>query len=209
MVSGDSVHIMNKKHEREDELVLELLDAIGKRSDISQRHLARHLGVALGLANSYLKRCIRKGLIKIRQAPANRYLYYLTPKGFAEKSRLTAKYLSISFDFYRQASASCTRVLEGCAARGWRRVLLCGVSDLAEIASLRALETDVEIVGVYDADSEQTRFVGLDVWKELDGAASFDGAILTDVRAPAESYETLVELVGRDRLLVPDVLRLE
>jgi len=28
--------------------------------------------------------------MKIKQAPANRYVYYLTPKGFAEKSRLTA-----------------------------------------------------------------------------------------------------------------------
>ena len=44
------------------------------------------MGVALGLANSYLKRCIRKGFIKITEAPANRYLYYLTPQGFAEKA---------------------------------------------------------------------------------------------------------------------------
>ena len=82
---------MNTAPEREEQLVLELLDAVGKRSDLSQRHLAHHMGVALGLANSYLKRCVRKGLIKITEVPANRYLYYLTPKGFTEKSRLTAK----------------------------------------------------------------------------------------------------------------------
>ena len=95
---------MNGKDEREEQLVLELLDQVGKKNNVSQRHLARHLGVALGLANSYLKRCIRKGFIKITEAPANRYLYYLTPKGFTEKSRLTAKYLSSSFSFYRKAA---------------------------------------------------------------------------------------------------------
>lgn len=200
---------MNRKPERDDELVLELLDAIGKRSDVSQRHLARHLGVALGLANSYLKRCIRKGFVKIREAPANRYLYYLTPKGFAEKSRLTAKYLSVSFAFYRHASESCAQALERCTANGWARVLLCGVSDLAEIAALRALEAGIEIVGIYDPGSDKDRFIGKDVWSELNGAAPFDGVILTDVREPADSYESLVELVGRERVLVPDVLRLE
>lgn len=199
---------MNTKDEREDQLVLELLDAIEKKSDLSQRHLARHLGVALGLANSYLKRCVRKGFVKVRDAPANRYLYYLTPKGFAEKSRLTARYLSISFAFYRRASASCAEVLGRCAHNGWDKVLLCGVSDLAEIACLQAIETDIEIVGIYDPHSERTRFVGKSIWRELDGAAAFDGCILTDVQSPSASYEHLVTLVGRERVLVPDVLRL-
>ena len=89
--------------DREQALTLELLAAIESRSDVTQRHLAARLDVALGLANSYLRRCVRKGLVKITQAPANRYLYYLTPQGFAEKSRLTAHYLSVSFDFYRHA----------------------------------------------------------------------------------------------------------
>ncbi len=199
---------MNRRNEREEELVLELLDAIDKKSNLSQRHLARHLGVALGLANSYLKRCVRKGLVKVREAPANRYLYYLTPKGFAEKSRLTASYLSISFGFYRRASASCAEVFVSCAGRGWSKVVLCGVSDLAEIACLQAMQTEIEITGIYDPKSERTRFVGKRVWRELDGAPSFDGAVLTDVQAPSASYEHLVELVGRERILVPDILRL-
>ncbi len=78
-------------HDREEALTLALLDAIEARSDLTQRHLADRLGVALGLANSYLKRCVRKGWVKITQTPINRYLYYLTlmPQGFSETSRLT------------------------------------------------------------------------------------------------------------------------
>ena len=74
---------MNNPGSKEERLTLELLDAIERRSDVSQRHLARQMGVALGLANSYLRRCAKKGLVKVREAPANRYFYYLTPKGFA------------------------------------------------------------------------------------------------------------------------------
>ena len=69
-----SVHIMNEK--KEDNVTLSILEAIENKNDMTQRHLADNLGVALGLANSYLKRCVKKGLVKIHQAPANRYLYY-------------------------------------------------------------------------------------------------------------------------------------
>lgn len=200
---------MNARQQREeDERILELLDAVQQRSDLSQRGIARHMGVALGLANSYLKRCIRKGLIKISAAPANRYLYYLTPKGFSEKSRLTARYLSTSFDFYRRAGHSCIRTLDECRARRWRRIILYGASDLAEIAALRALEMDVAVIGIVDPDSERTRLIGQQVWQTLKQAKSFDGCVLTDLQSPAERYRQLVSQIGSERVLVPDILRL-
>ena len=110
---------MNDMETKEQRLTLELLDAIERSGDVSQRHLASEMGVALGLTNSYLKRCAKKGLVKIREAPANRYFYYLTPKGFAEKSRLTAQFLSDSLTFYRQAAESLNDLFEHCQGRGW------------------------------------------------------------------------------------------
>jgi DNA-binding MarR family transcriptional regulator len=80
-------------------IVLSGLTSIERDSTITQRALARELGIALGLANAYLRRCVRKGLVKMRQVPINRYAYYLTPQGLAEKSRLTAEYLAVSLDF--------------------------------------------------------------------------------------------------------------
>ncbi len=89
---------------QETEIMLEVLSAVERDSRITQRSLSHDLGIALGLANAYLKRCTKKGLIKIRQVPLNRYAYYLTPKGFAKKSRLTAEYLAVSFNFFRDRS---------------------------------------------------------------------------------------------------------
>jgi len=76
--------------DREEALTLKILAAIAASSDVSQRDLADRLGVVIGPANSYLKRCVRKDLVNINHAPVDRYLYYLTPQGFADKSRLTA-----------------------------------------------------------------------------------------------------------------------
>ena len=200
---------MNTDKHREDALTLEILDAVQRQSDVSQRHLARQLGVALGLANSYLKRCVRKGYIKISEAPANRYLYYLTPTGFAEKGRLTANYLAHSFSFYRQASESCTRIVSVCSQNAWRRLLLCGISDLAEIATLRAMEQGMEIVGFYDPQSERQTYLNRPVFHQLISLESYDACIVTDLLKPQLTYERLVSEMGPARVLVPDVLRLE
>ena len=99
------------------DITLGLLNAVHENSNVTQRTVATELGVALGLVNTYIKRCVKKGYIKVRQAPANRYAYYLTPAGFAEKSRLTAQYLSHSFTFFRRARQQCLEVLEQSEAR--------------------------------------------------------------------------------------------
>ena len=209
VLAGYSVHVMNAKNDREEQLTLELLDVIGKKSNVSQRHLARHMGVALGLTNSYLKRCIRKGFIKISEIPANRYLYYLTPKGFTEKSRLTAKYLAVSFSFYRKASDSCAKLFQLCEANDWRKIVLCGISDLAEIAILRSIESDIDIVAVFDPDVDQKTFVGKPVWAQLDSEAAYDACVVTDLNAPSARVESLLAYVDKERILVPEILRLE
>ena len=201
---------MNTERDREDALTLEILDVIDRQNDVSQRHLASHLGVALGLANSYLKRCVRKGLIKVSQAPANRYLYYLTPQGFAEKSRLTAQYLNYSLSFYRKAGESCRQVFRVCEQNGWRRLLLSGVSDLAEIATVRVNEhPTLNIIGFCDSNSEQPQFLGRPLWRSPTEADAHDVCVLTDLVDPRTSYDQLASLMDRERILVPDVLGLE
>src|SRR5215472_11654139 len=115
-------------------IMLGLLESVGRDGGQSQRRLASELGIALGLVNAYLKRCIKKGLVKVSQAPPRRYAYYLTPQGFAEKSRLTIEYLTLSFSFFRQARADCARTLAFAHENGWSRIALAGMSDLAEIA---------------------------------------------------------------------------
>src|SRR5882724_4629834 len=144
-------------------VVLSVLTSIERDSAITQRKLARELGIALGLANAYLRRCVRKGLVKMRQVPINRYAYYLTPQGLAEKSRLTAEYLAVSFDFFRRARTDCAALLRQCEASGWRTVALYGAGDLAEIAILSAGETAIEVLCVIDPERSGHRCGGLPV----------------------------------------------
>jgi len=199
---------MNTK-QREESLTLEILETIEQQNDVTQRHLADKLGVALGLTNSYLKRCVRKGLVKIHQAPANRYLYYLTPKGFAEKSRLTAEYLSVSFNFYRHAGDSLTHIYMECEANKIKRILFCGVSELAEIASLRAHEHDINFVGTFDPDFKKDSFLHSPIWNQFEKInLEYDACLLTSLNNPADFYDLLARQIDQELILVPSILGL-
>ncbi|MGD9601786.1 MAG: winged helix-turn-helix transcriptional regulator [Gammaproteobacteria bacterium] len=191
--------------DREEALTLEVLSAIDARSDLTQRHLADRLGVALGLANSYLRRCVRKGLVKITQAPANRYLYYLTPQGFAEKSRLTAQYLSASFDFYRRASAAMRQSFQHCEAAGFRRIAFAGISELAEVAHVRSHDFALDVVGIWAPGAARPAYLGKPVWQTLP-ADAVDAVVLTALEDSAALYAALVLDLAPDRIVVPELL---
>ena len=192
----------------EAEITLGVLNAVHENSALTQRSIARELGIALGLANAYLKRCVKKGLIKVSQVPANRYAYYLTPQGFAEKSRLTAEYLSSSFGFFRSARQQCTAAFVECAERGWRRVALAGSGELCEIATLCALEAPVSLAGIVDpAVAEGARFAGLRIVSSLSELGPVDAVLVTDVRTPQETFDRLTARLVPERVLVPSFLR--
>ena len=187
-------------------ITLGLLNAVEENSALTQRSVASDLGIALGLANAYLKRCVRKGLIKVSTAPANRYAYYLTPKGFSEKSRLTARYLSISFNFFRSAREQCSVTFGECADQGWRTVLLAGAGDMSEIATLCAADLGLELVGIFDPDSEATEMAGLPVFGRMEDAGRYDAVVITDLREPQKMFDRLVKSVSSERVLAPRML---
>ncbi len=190
-----------------ERIVLGLLESVERDGAQSQRKLAADLGIALGLVNAYLKRCVTKGLVKMSGVPTRRYAYFLTPKGFAEKSRLTVDYLSSSFEFFRRARADCSEVLVVANSRGWQRIALLGVSDLAEIATICALESDIKITAVVDPRSKLKAFVGVPVLASLDEIRDqADCVVVTDLRTANGTVKAAVEKLGEDRVLIPKIL---
>lgn len=187
--------------------MLALLESVERNGNQSQRRLAAEFGIALGLVNAYLKRCVKKGLVKVKEAPARRYTYYLTPQGFAEKSRLTIEYFSYSFSFFRRARTDCATMFASAQDKGWSRVVLAGMSDLAEISTICALETGLSIVAVVDPKAQQGRFVGLPVCPNFDGLTElFDGVVVTDLTTPRQTFDDAVERFGTERVAAPALL---
>jgi DNA-binding MarR family transcriptional regulator len=189
-------------------IMLGILESVERGGGQSQRHLAAELGVALGLVNAYLKRCVKKGLVKVSEAPARRYAYYLTPHGFSEKSRLTVQYLSQSFGFFRRAKSDCSLLLQAAERKGIRRILLAGKSDLAEITAICALDHGIDIVAVLDPQVTDARFIGLPVYSSYDAVSEqFDAVLITDMFNARKSADLAFARFGADRVLIPELLR--
>ncbi len=198
--------ITSANNDKQSQLTLELLQTIEQKDDISQRYLAREMGVALGLANSYLKRCVKKGWIKITTAPANRYLYYLTPTGFAEKARLTADFFTTSLTLFRQSGDEYSRVFDECIASNRRRVLLAGLSDLTEIAIMRAMQCEIELIGIYQPFSQKSEFFDVPVYSKHIECDAFDLIVMTSMEQTHELILELEELYGSTDLAIPAML---
>ncbi len=200
---------MDAQESENARVMLGLLEFVERDGTRSQRSLAAECGIALGLVNAYLKRCIKKGLIKVTDAPARRYTYYLTPQGFAEKSRLAVEYLTYSLSFFRRARSDCTAVFDEAKRRGWSRMVLAGISDLAEISTICALESGIAIVGIVDANGGLERFVGIPVFASLAAMPEpFDGLLVTDIKNSAEIYLAAVKQLGANRVVAPALLGL-
>ncbi|RMG72226.1 MAG: winged helix-turn-helix transcriptional regulator, partial [Nitrospirae bacterium] len=132
---------MNKGEGVEDYRVLKLLDELSNGEPLTQRQLSRRVGIALGLVNSYLKNLIKKGYVTVKNIPPRRYAYYLTPKGFAEKSRLALRLLQHYTEIYSHARQTLKALFKQLEEEGKRRIVFAGSDEVAEIAYLTLQET--------------------------------------------------------------------
>ncbi|HBA89850.1 MAG TPA: transcriptional regulator [Geobacter sp.] len=135
-----------------------LLSEISGDEKLSQRELAKRLGIALGLVNSYLKNLVAKGFVRVNNFPKNRYAYLLTPKGFAEKSRLAYQHLSYFSGLYTVARQDYLELFKSMAAHGVKGVAFCGVDEVAEIAYLSLKEAGIELLVAMDPEGAGSKF---------------------------------------------------
>lgn len=92
-----------------DELRYKILRLLDQQPHLSQRSLARELGLSLGKANYCVQALMGKGLVKARNFRNSEnktaYMYYLTPKGVQDKARVTIRFLKIRMAEYEQLKA--------------------------------------------------------------------------------------------------------
>ena len=89
---------MNNKNLKSSDDQFNVLRKIGKKPDTSQRELADDLGFSLGKLNYCLRALVDKGFVKINSfnKKKNKFKYFqyvITPKGIAERSKLTINYM--------------------------------------------------------------------------------------------------------------------
>ena len=202
------------REDGKDVIVHHILCSIEENASLSQRQLARQLDIALGSVNWYLKRCINKGLIKIKEVPLKRYYYYLTPHGFEEKSRLTAQFLKDSFQIFRLGRSEALDILRECKKSGFENIYLIGDGDLAEIYILSSYEVKLQIKAIIDADGAHKERISIPVLpsSEVKGTDNKKTVfIITNMIAPSKAYRDILKLceaesIPEQQILIPKMV---
>ncbi len=93
----------------QEEIQFEVLRRLHQTPQVSQRALAKDLGVGLGTINFCFQALVEKGLLKMQNFSQSenklRYAYLLTPAGVAAKSKLTAEFLKRKVTEYEALQA--------------------------------------------------------------------------------------------------------
>ncbi len=169
-----------------------LLDEISRNKNLTQRDLSKKLGVALGLVNSCIKNLMARGFIAVSMVPGNRYRYYLTSRGFAEKTRLTYRQLQNFTNLYRMARRDFSLLFTYLERSGLKRIVFYGVDDVAEIAFLSLREAELNLLGVVDDSKAGKKFFGHDVLPlRVISAMEYDIVVITSFQGGDELIKRL------------------
>ena len=184
---------MNNIPEPEERRSLQILTELSRNDSVTQRDLSSNLGIALGLVNSYIRNLMAKGFITVKSIPPRRYAYFLTPKGLAEKTRLTYHLLQDYTRIYREAKSNFRRLFAELRTDGIKRVVFAGADEVAEIAYLTLHETDLELSGVVDGEMAGKKFFGREIRPLGDiRTMSYDFIVVTSYLKREKIYRELL-----------------
>jgi DNA-binding MarR family transcriptional regulator len=190
--------------EEQEIKTLRILEAFHKDPGQTQRDLSKKLKISLGLVNTFTKRLAKKGYFKVTTIPKRRIQYILTPKGLAEKTRLTYQFVLYSMQYYKDTRAKIKSIFKALPNKQSNKIYFFGISELAEIAFIALQETDLILAGIIDDEVNGREFMGLPVFglSRLQDISSMDLIAITKLDGNEKIREVLTENgIGIDKIV--------
>lgn len=122
-----------------------ILDLIGSNNNVTQRDIARHLGISVSMVNEYLSEFEKSKMIKIQYISKKKLIYSLTAKGFNRKMYLNIEYFNSTQKLYNIAKSNISQVLSQLVNKGFTNVVLYGAGNVAEIFLNTIISADIKI----------------------------------------------------------------
>jgi DNA-binding MarR family transcriptional regulator len=129
---------------------LRLLEEVESTPQVSQRRLASQLGVALGVANILVRSLAQKGYIRATKLGWKRWVYLVTPAGFARKVQLTVNYVDRFLDHYRRVRALVQQDLSSLTMNKESRVAIYGTPELSQLVYLTLRDMGITEIDLFD-----------------------------------------------------------
>jgi len=135
-----------------------ILDMIEKKPNITQREISKTLGIAVSMVNDHIDQYEKDKLIKRKKHSTKTVEYFVTKKGAERRKLLNIWYLKSSHSVYLSAKNNITSFLNQIIDRGFKKILLYGAGEVAEIM-LQVMNDDnqipLEVVAVIDDNKDR------------------------------------------------------
>lgn len=118
----------------------------------TQRFIAQRIGISLGLTNLIIKRLIKRGYIKIQEAPPRTIIYSLTPKGLAEKANKSYQYTLKTINLIKTIKENIFDIINREYKLGARHFVIAGSGELGIITEIAF--HDISLEGISYSRSE-------------------------------------------------------
>ena len=181
---------------------LQIFETIDKNPESSQKKISDQTGIAVGLVHSFMSRVIARGWIRAKQVNAKRWLYFLTPEGFIEKGRLSMSYLLRTLKSYSMMQNFLYEQIKSFNESGWRRFVVLGENELAEITVLNIKATpSFELVGIIVPNPKANTVKQEKILKPeaLDGT-EYDIVLVCDFNFDINSFASTHQ-IGKDKFI--------
>ena len=184
-------------------IVYQFLEELEGGKTTTQKELSKRLRVSIGFVNALIKKFLKKGLIKVKQAPYKRFIYYLTPEGFIEKGKIVSDYLNSSLIIFKILRKEFSFLFQQEKKKNSRcAFVLFGVTEVTEICIISALENNVRIACVVDKKFNKGRFLGIKVRSKTSRLKEYEKVIITDSLNTQELYQKLLKTYDKEKILV-------
>lgn len=176
-----------------------ILDLIEKNQDITQRDISNQVGVAVSMVNNYIDDYEKNGYIKRNYLSSKTLEYVITKKGLERRKLLNIWYLKSSHSVYASAKDNIIMFLKQIIEKGFKRILLYGAGEVAEIM-LQVMNDDnmipLEVVAVVDDDSSKTDHVIVNlpiITLEQIVNYSHDGILISSYKHHESIFKNLIK----------------
>ena len=177
---------------------LNFLSYLEDGKETTQKNISNNISVSIGFINALIKKFLKKGVIKIKQAPYKRFIYYLTPQGFSEKARLVNEYFNDSLFFFKSLRLEFNKLFSEDRCSSY---YLYGTGEVCEIALLSAKENKKKILSIIDPSFKKKKYLDFNVLKKIPNNLQNSKIIIATNSDQQALFFKLKKLVNVEKIL--------
>lgn len=154
-----------------------LLEHIEKCNVTTQKEMSHSIDSSISMVNTYLEKLEENKFILREYESSKKVDYHITSEGIKRKNYLQITYIKELMDLYIKGQESVSHFLKTIKDKGFKKILLYGAGEVAEIILdiINSQNVDLEVVGIIDDNTSKQG-------QQIKGITISDNSTICDIK---------------------------